>query len=179
MDENGESIFDEESVHEKAVADEALARKQDFITNLATDNQKYQINTGMQDIYYDMSKISEDEKKRITEKWRSSQISEYWRESKGDFIKVQMLNNNRDLREMRLIFKRGSKQDAFIEGEIADIIDSEIKNIMKETCGRKSKSQIMVYNNPSFELVRASPFYDYEVVSQGASVREVGFKCVY
>lgn len=150
-----------------------------FASRIDYDNQKYQITSGQQDLMVGVREISEQEKQRVVEKWRTSQVSESWREYKGDFIKVQMLNNSRDLREMRLIFKRGSKHDAYIDGEITDSINAVAKEVIKETCGRKAKSNTIVYNSPSVELSRATPFYDYEVISSGAAVREIGFRCIY
>jgi hypothetical protein len=176
---DSEIFTSDEEDNDAALAAAKAEKEKRFVSSYNYDNQKYQIQTSMQDVHYNDQDASVAEKNRIAEKWRSSKINEYWREYRGNFIKVQTINNNRDLREMRLIFKRGTKQDAFVDGDIADIIDKVSKDIVKETCGRKAKTNVIVYNKPSLELIRPSPFYEYEVVSSGAAVREIGFKCVY
>jgi hypothetical protein len=121
----------------------------------------------------------EAEKQRVMQKWKSSNTDVIWHEYYGHFIRVEMLRNNRDLKEMRLRFFQGQDIDPEIEGSISDAIEHTANKIIKLQCGKNSKDAIIVYKKPSVDILRPTPFYDYTVVAKAPSVMEYAFRCVY
>ena len=50
---------------------------------------------------------------------------------------------------------------------------------MKKVCGRNAESIVVVYDRPSADVMRPTTFFEYRVESEGAAMREYGFRCVY
>jgi len=50
---------------------------------------------------------------------------------------------------------------------------------MKRVCGRNAESFVLVYDSPSFEVLRPTPYFDYVAMNEGVTMREYGFRCVY
>jgi hypothetical protein len=50
---------------------------------------------------------------------------------------------------------------------------------MKRVCGRNADSIVIVYDRPSFDAMRPTPYFDYRIEAEGATMREYGFRCVY
>ena len=101
-----------------------------------------------------------------------------WQEYKGTMIRVQILLGNTDLNEMRLKLVKnpdGMDIDTDIKGVLARVADYE----MKRVCGRNVESIVMIYDRPSFDVMRPTPFFDYRIESDGTVMREYGFRCVY
>ena len=90
-----------------------------------------------------------------------------------------MLRNNRDLKEMRLKFVQSQDMIADPDGSISDMLNKVAHQVMKRTCGKKSKQSIILYERPSIELVKETTFDDYKVIARGTSLKEYGFRCIY
>ena len=69
----------------------------------------------------------------------------------------------------------GADIDADARTVLARVADYE----MKKVCGRNAESIVIVYDKPSFEVMRPTSFFDYRVESEGETMREYGFRCVY
>ncbi len=130
------------------------------------------------DAYGAVIPLEEREKLRVAEKWRSSQVKTDWHQYHGHLIRVDMLQSNRDLREMRLRFFHSS-HDGYINGGIGHSLDQVAQYVIRQSCGRNASDALIVYDRPSSEVQRPSPFYDFETVAKGVSVREYGFRCIY
>jgi hypothetical protein len=101
-----------------------------------------------------------------------------WQEYKGAMVRVEVLLGDTDLREMRLKLVQGAN-GGDIDGDMRDILGKVADFEMKKVCGRRAESIAIVYDKASFETVRPTPFFDYKVESDGSSMREYGFRCVY
>ena len=44
---------------------------------------------------------------------------------------------------------------------------------MKRVCGRNADSIVMVYDRPSFDVMRPTPYFDYRIEAEGATIRDV------
>ncbi|MDR2268984.1 MAG: hypothetical protein LBD94_02260 [Rickettsiales bacterium] len=121
---------------------------------------------------------TEQEKKEADDKWNTSRMETRWQEYKGTMVRVQILLGDTDLREMRLkVIQNANGGD--VDGDIRDILGKVADFEMKKICGRRAESVAIVYDNASFESVRPTPFFDYKIETEGAAMREYGFRCVY
>lgn len=121
---------------------------------------------------------TELEKEEKNKRWNTSRMETRWQEYKGAMVRVQILLGNSDLREMRLRLMQnadGMDMDRDIRGVLSQVADYE----MKRVCGRNADGIVLVYDNPSFETMRPTPFFDYRIEAEGATMREYGFRCVY
>jgi excinuclease ABC subunit B len=50
---------------------------------------------------------------------------------------------------------------------------------MKRVCGRNASGIVMVYDKPSFDVMRPTPYFDYRIEAEGSTMREYGFRCLY
>ena len=118
------------------------------------------------------------EKEEKDKRWNSARMETRWQEYKGTMVRVEILLGNSELREMRLRLMQnanGTDIDTDIRGVLNHVADYE----MKRVCGRNATSIAIVYDEPSFEAMRPTPFYDYRIEAEGATMREYGFRCVY
>ena len=118
------------------------------------------------------------EKELNNNRWHSSRMETRWQEYKGTMVRVQILLGNTDLNEMRLKLVKntnGTDIDTDIKGVLSRVADYE----MKRVCGRNVESIVMIYDRPSFDVMRPTPFFDYRIESDGTIMREYGFRCVY
>ena len=118
------------------------------------------------------------EKDASHKRWNSSRMETRWQEYRGAMVRVQILLGNSELREMRLRMMQNAdgmdiNDDA--RGVLAHVADYE----MKRVCGRNVENIVVVYDEPSFEVMRPTPFFDYRVEAEGPTMREYGFRCVY
>ena len=91
---------------------------------------------------------------------------------------VQILLGNTDLREMRLrLVQNADGMD--IDGDARTVLAKVADYEMKRICGRNADSIVMVYDRPSFDVMRPTPYFDYRVEAEGSTMREYGFRCVY
>ncbi len=118
------------------------------------------------------------EKEALSNRWNTSRMETRWQEYHGTMVRVQILLGDSDLREMRLQLMQnadGMDVDADSRTVLARVADYE----MKRVCGRNTESIVVVYDRPSFELMRPTPYFDYRIAAEGTTVREYGFRCVY
>ena len=111
-------------------------------------------------------------------KWNTSRMDTRWQEYRGTMVRVQILLGDSDLREMRLRLMQNSNGidvDRDSRGVLARVADFE----MKKVCGRNADSYVIVYDKPSFDVMRPSPYFDYAIESGGSVMREYGFRCIY
>ena len=118
------------------------------------------------------------EREASSKKWNTARKETRWQEYKGTMVRVEILLGDTDVREMRLRLMQnadGADIDADSRTVLARVADFE----MKKVCGRNAESIVIVYDMPSAEVMRPTSFFDYRVESEGASMREYGFRCVY
>jgi hypothetical protein len=121
---------------------------------------------------------TEQEKEEMNKRWSTSRMETRWHEYKGAMVRVQILLGNSDLREMRLrLMQNADGMD--VDGDIRTILAKVADYEMKRVCGRNADSIVLVYDNPSFESTRPTPFFDYRIEAEGVTMREYGFRCVF
>nr|MBQ0091488.1 hypothetical protein [Candidatus Enterousia merdequi] len=122
--------------------------------------------------------MSMAERESIANKWNTARKETRWQEYKGTMVRVEILLGDTDVREMRLRLMQnadGMDVDADSRTVLARVADYE----MKKVCGRNAESIVIVYDTPSSEVMRPTSFFDYRIESEGNTMREYGFRCVY
>ena len=118
------------------------------------------------------------EREEIAKHWNTARKETRWQEYKGAMVRVEILLGDTDVREMRLrLMQNANGKD--VDGDMRTILGKVADYEMKRVCGRNAESIVMVYDRPSVEIMRPTTFFDYRVESEGASMREYGFRCVY
>lgn len=118
------------------------------------------------------------EKEQSNNRWNTARMETRWQEYRGAMVRVQILLGNTDLREMRLrLMQNADGMD--IDGDARTILAKVADYEMKRVCGRNADSIVMVYDQPSFDVMRPTPYFDYRIEAEGATMREYGFRCVY
>lgn len=118
------------------------------------------------------------EKETSNNRWNTARMETRWQEYKGAMVRVQILLGNTDLREMRLrLMQNADGMD--IDGDSRTILAKVADYEMKRVCGRNADSIVIVYDKPSFDVMRPTPYFDYRIEAEGATMREYGFRCVY
>ena len=121
---------------------------------------------------------SEADKERNDNRWNTSRMETRWQEYRGAMVRVQILLGDTDMREMRLrLVQNADGMD--VDGDSRTILAAVADYEMKRVCGRNADSIVMVYDKPSFEVMRPTPYFDYRIEAEGATMREYGFRCVY
>lgn len=118
------------------------------------------------------------ERTESSNRWNTARKDTRWQEYKGAMVRVEVLLGDTEVREMRLRLMQsaeGKDIDADARTILARVADYE----MKKVCGRNAESIVIVYDKPSFEVMRPTSFYDYRVEAEGVTMREYGFRCVY
>ncbi len=118
------------------------------------------------------------EREASSVRWDTARKETRWQEYKGTMVRVEILLGDTDVRQMRLRLMQnasGSDIDADARTVLARVADYE----MKRVCGRNAESIVMVYDEPSFEVMRPTSFFEYRVEAEGVTMREYGFRCVY
>ena len=111
-------------------------------------------------------------------KWNTARKETRWQEYKGSMIRVEILLGDTEVREMRLRLMQnadGTDIDADVRTVLGNVADYE----MKKVCGRNAESIVIVYDQPSVEVMRPTSFFEYRVEAEGPTIREYGFRCVY
>ena len=119
-----------------------------------------------------------EEREASSMRWDTARKETRWQEYKGTMVRVEILLGDTDVRQMRLRLMQnasGTDIDADSRTVLARVADYEMKHV----CGRNAESIVMIYDEPSFEVMRPTSFFDYRVESEGATMREYGFRCVY
>ncbi len=118
------------------------------------------------------------EREQSSNRWDTARKETRWQEYKGTMVRVEILLGDTDVRKMRLRLMQnasGADIDADARTVLARVADYE----MKRVCGRNAESIVVVYDEPSVEVMRPTSFFDYRVEAEGATIREYGFRCVY
>jgi hypothetical protein len=121
---------------------------------------------------------TEQEKMDTDDKWSTSRKTTRWQEYKGTMVRVEVLLGDTDLREMRLKVLQNAN-GGYVDGDMRDILGQVADFEMKKVCGRRVNSVAIVYDKASFESIRPTPFFDFKVNSDGSSIREYGFRCIF
>ena len=111
-------------------------------------------------------------------KWNTARKETRWQEYKGSMIRVEILLGDTEVREMRLRLMQnadGTDIDTDVRTVLGNVADYE----MKKVCGRNAESIVIVYDQPSVEVMRPTSFFEYRVEAEGPTIREYGFRCVY
>lgn len=121
---------------------------------------------------------TQTEKERSDNRWNTARMETRWQEYRGTMVRVQILLGNTDLREMRLrLMQNADGMD--VDGDSRTILAKVADHEMKRVCGRNADSIVMVYDRPSFDVMRPTPYFDYRIEAEGATMREYGFRCIY
>ncbi len=118
------------------------------------------------------------EREEASSRWNTARKETRWQEYKGTMVRIEILLGDSSTREMRLRLMQnadGADIDADARTVLGRVADFE----MKKVCGRNAESIVIVYDKPSFEVMRPTSFFDYRVEAEGESMREYGFRCVY
>jgi len=118
------------------------------------------------------------EREASSARWDTARKETRWQEYKGTMVRVEILLGDTDVRHMRLRLMQnaaGTDIDADIKTVLGRVADYE----MKRVCGRNAESIVMIYDEPSFEVMRPTSFFEYRVEAEGVTMREYGFRCVY
>jgi len=118
------------------------------------------------------------EREEAAARWNTARKETRWQEYKGTMVRIEVLLGNSSVREMRLRLMQnadGADIDADPRTVLGHVADYE----MKKVCGRNTESIVIVYDRPSFEVMRPTTFFDYRIEAEGETMREYGFRCVY
>ena len=118
------------------------------------------------------------EREEAAARWNTARKETRWQEYKGTMVRIEILLGDTSVREMRLRLIQnadGADIDADSRTVLGHVADYE----MKRVCGRNAESIVIVYDRPSFEVMRPTSFFEYRVEAEGESMREYGFRCVY
>lgn len=118
------------------------------------------------------------EREEIAQHWNTARKETRWQEYKGSMIRIEILLGNSSVREMRLRLMQNA-DGADIDADARTVLGRVADYEMKKVCGRNAESIVIVYDRPSFEVMRPTTFFDYRVEAEGETMREYGFRCVY
>jgi len=122
--------------------------------------------------------ISPEEMADKYERWENSRVTTRWQEYKGTMVRVQIRLGSTDMREMRLkLIQNAAGMD--IDKDNAEVLRKVADFEIKRVCGRRSHNYVMIFDRPSFEVLRPTPYFDFIVRDQGSTMREYGFRCIY
>ena len=118
------------------------------------------------------------EREASASRWNTARKETRWQEYKGTMVRIEILLGNSDIREMRLRLIQNA-DGADVDADLRTILGRVADYEMKKVCGRNAESVVIVYDRPSFEVMRPTSFFEYRVEAEGESMREYGFRCVY
>ncbi len=113
------------------------------------------------------------------DKWKKGQVSVFWENYRGNNVRIEILRNNRDLKEMRLKFVQSQNMSSDPDASISDMLNNVANQVMKRVCGRKARQSVILYERPSLELERETVGDKYKIMAKGTSIKEYGFRCIY
>ncbi|MBP5794784.1 MAG: hypothetical protein J6W41_02090 [Alphaproteobacteria bacterium] len=122
--------------------------------------------------------LTDEQKNESNRLWSSSRMETRWQEYRGAMVRVQILLGNSELRRMRLRMIQ-SADGMDIDGDARSVLAHVADFEMKRVCGRNVENIAIIYDEPSFEVMRPTPFFDYRIEAEGPTMREYGFRCVY
>ena len=112
------------------------------------------------------------------DRWANSPKSVFWEDYRGNNVRIELLRNNSDLREMRLTFMQSTSMYSNPSGTITEMLSRVAARTMRRVCGRRAHSAMVVFERPGAEYIRmttADPF----IRVPGGTIREYGFRCIY
>lgn len=118
------------------------------------------------------------EKDASNKAWNSSRMETRWQEYHGAMVRIQILLGDSELRRMRLRMMQ-SADGMDVDGDARTVLSRVADYEMKRVCGRNVENIVIVYDEPSFEVMRPTPYFDYRIEAEGPTMREYGFRCVY
>ncbi|MCL2018103.1 MAG: hypothetical protein FWG80_05030 [Alphaproteobacteria bacterium] len=118
------------------------------------------------------------EKIEKNDKWETSRMETRWQEYKGTMVRIEVLLGSSDMREMRLKLIQNAN-GADVDGDIREVLGTVADHEIKRVCGRNSRQYVIIYDQPSFEVLRPTPYFDYMTQDEGVTMREYGFRCIY
>ena len=118
------------------------------------------------------------EREAMAARWNTARKETRWQEYKGTMVRIEILLGDSNVREMRLRLMQNA-DGADIDADSRTVLSYVADYEMKKVCGRNAESIVIVYDQPSFEVMRPTTFFDYRVESEGETMREYGFRCVY
>ena len=127
----------------------------------------------------DNTNVSDREIYNSINKWKNGLVSVFWENYRGNNIRVEILRNSRDLREMRLKFVQSQDMISDPDGSISDMLNVVANQVMKRTCGKKAKQSIILYERPAVELEKETAADEYKIMAIGSSIKEYGYRCIY
>jgi hypothetical protein len=113
------------------------------------------------------------------DKWARGIKNVFWENYRGNNVRIEVMRNNSDIKEMRLKFIQSSGMIADPDGTVVDMLNSVADQVMKNTCGRKASQAVVLYERPSVEFIQQTSYDAPEVAAAGDSLREYGFRCIY
>jgi hypothetical protein len=131
------------------------------------------------DIMQSEREVGDSEILNSIDKWQLGVKNVYWENYRGNNVRIEMLRNNRDMKEMRLKFVQSQNMISDPDGSISDMLNNVADKVMKSTCGRKARQAIVLYERPSVELVKETTYDNYKIIAKGTSLKEYGFRCIY
>lgn len=148
-----------------------------YTTSNNNDNYNYDI------IDYDTIQsernIRTSEVSNSVDKWQYALKNVSWENYRGNNVRVELLKNNRDLKEMRLKLVQSSNMVSDPDGSNAHMLNKVAEEVMKKVCGKRAKQSIILYERPSIELIKETAYDDYMIIAKGTSLKEYGFRCIY
>ncbi|GHT58737.1 hypothetical protein FACS18945_4810 [Bacteroidia bacterium] len=122
--------------------------------------------------------LEDNDMAMIHNKWNSARVQNRWQEYQGTMVRASILLDSGDMREMRLkLIPNADGGD--INGDAEYILEQVAKFEMGAVCGRNVKHIDVVYDQPAFEAVRSTPYFEYRVRTANIPLREYGFRCIY
>ncbi|MCL2749192.1 MAG: hypothetical protein FWE50_03925 [Alphaproteobacteria bacterium] len=122
--------------------------------------------------------IMEEEKAEKDAKWNTTRKDTSWQEYRGTMVRVEILLGDSELREMRLRMLQNSN-GMDVNGDSRSVLNAVAEYEMKKVCGRNSRSFMIIYDKPSFDVGRPTPYFDFMITDDGVTMREYGFRCIY
>ena len=122
--------------------------------------------------------LSQEEMADKYARWNNSRVETRWQEYHGTMVRVEVLRGSRDMREMRLKVIQGTA-GGHVGGDNAHILGRVAQHEMHRICGRRSTHHVIIFDRPSFEVVRPTPFFDFTATDRGGIMREYGFRCIF
>jgi len=122
--------------------------------------------------------LSQEEKIAKDARWNNARVETRWQEYRGTMVRVEVLRGSSDVREMRLKIIQGT-HGGDIDGDSAHVLGRVADFEMRRVCGRRSVHHVIIWDRPSFEVLRPTPFFDFVAYDRGSIMREYGFRCIF
>ena len=166
-----------ETVEPEIVKQEPIKVK--FVVNTYRDPRNTRNAILDSDTLHSEGVIRDKEVYNSIDKWKRGQVNVFWENYRGNNVRIEVLRNNKDVKEIRLKFVQSHNISADPDDSISNILNIVSNQVMKRICGRTVKQTIMLYEKPSLELERETVADGYKVMAKGSSLKEYGFRCVY